>query len=327
MAGLSEFELIETLLMPLAAAAPGAFSLSDDAAMLPELPSGEAFVVTKDALAIGTHMLPSDPPGDMARKALRVNLSDLAAMGAKPVGFFMSLCLGRETDETFVTRFVEGLSQDVDAFSMPLMGGDIIRHDGEFIVTITAIGAVAKDSVLRRNSARPGDSLWVTGTIGDGALGLLAARDEIPDLSAEEQAYLVQRYRIPQPRVSVGQHLVGLATACIDISDGFVADVAHVCKASGVGCRIEASSVPLSAAAREVVALNDGLWTTVLTGGDDYELAFAVPRSREPQFKALMNDLETSVSPIGSFENGSEVAVTGPDGQALTLAQLGYRHA
>lgn len=326
MSGLSEFELIETLLKPLAANAGGAFNLSDDAAVLPDAPPGEVFVVTKDALAVGTHMLASDPPGEMARKALRVNLSDLAAMGAKPVGFFMSLCLGSESNDAFLTQFVEGLAQDVEAFSIPLMGGDVIRHEGAFIVTITAIGSVARGGVLRRNGARPGDSLWVTGSIGDGALGLMAARHELTHLPPESQAALVQRYRTPEPRLAMGQSIVGLASACIDVSDGLVADVEHICKASSVGCRIESSLIPLSPAAEDVIGLDGGLWPNVLTGGDDYELAFAVPEERETQLQELIKKLHIPFSRIGCFEEGSDVIVVDQKGTPFDLPRHGYRH-
>lgn len=330
MATLTEFELIETLLCPLADKAPGAFALTDDAALLPELAAGEAYVVTKDALSVGTHMLPDDPPGDMARKALRVNLSDLAAMGARPVGCFMALCLGQDTDDWFLKDFIAGLADDIAEFGVPLMGGDIIRHSGAFTVSLTAFGAVQRDKVLRRNGARAGDSLWVSGTIGDGALGLKALRGEFASLSQGHCDALAQRYRIPQPRVALGASLAGLAAvhvhACIDISDGLVADIGHICETSGVGCRIEAPAVPVSEPAQAALTAEPDLIKTVLTGGDDYELAFAVAPEDDSEIATLEGRHHVALQRIGIFEAGAEVKVVDAQGDTISFSRSGYRH-
>lgn len=326
MAALTEFELIETLLRPLASDAPGAFALTDDAAVLPDLNVGEAYVVTKDALSIGTHMLPSDPPGDMARKALRVNLSDLAAMGARPVGFFMALCLGQDTDEGFLRAFVAALDEDVALFDVPLMGGDIIRHAGAFTVTITAFGAVQRDQVMRRNGARAGDSLWVSGTIGDGALGLLAAKGDLPKLEEGHRLDLIQRYRVPHPRLALGAALRGVASACIDISDGLLADAGHMCGTSAVGCTIQTSAIPLSDAGRAALVAEPDLFEKVLTGGDDYELAFAVAREDETQLVSLAAQAQVPVKRIGTFESETGIRVLDEKGQAIQVTREGYRH-
>lgn len=326
MAAFTEFELIDKLLKPLAAKAPGAFGLTDDAAMLPELARGEAFVVTKDALSVGTHMLASDPPSDMARKSLRVNLSDLAAMGARPTGFFMALCLGQETEHAFLDAFISGLSDDVDELEVPLMGGDIIRQDGAFTVSITAFGAVQRDQVLRRNGARAGDSLWVSGTIGDGALGLKAARGEFLNLDETDREELTQRYRVPQPRMSLGAALAGVATACIDISDGLVADVGHICKASGVSCTIDAAAVPLSSAAQSALTLQPDEIKTIFTGGDDYELGFAIPPEHEDKMTEVADQAQTPVHRIGTFGIDAAVRVLDTQGKAISFTTTGYRH-
>ena len=326
MPGLSEFELIESLLKPLAVNAAGSFSLSDDAAQLPDAPAGHGYIVTKDALAVGVHMRPEDPPGDMARKALRVNLSDLAAMGAQPVGFFLALCLGQNTDETFLRAFVAGLADDVDTYSAPLMGGDIIRQPGPFTVSITAIGSAPRDGVLRRNGATAGDSLWVSGTVGDGALGLLAAEGKLPSLSESDRAALIERYRIPEPRIALGVGLIGLANACIDVSDGLVSDVEHICEASSVGCSIDAKSVPLSAATQIALDSDNSVLSSVLTGGDDYELAFAVSQGAEDDVMALAETAGVPVTRIGSFRPGDGVQVFDQSGEAIVFPQTGYKH-
>ena len=324
--GLSEFALIDTYLKPLAASAPGAFSLKDDAAVLPDLAAGHVHVVTKDALATGVHMRSEDSPANMARKTLRVNLSDLAAMGAKPVGFFMALCLGADTDEAFLEAFVSGLAEDIAEFSFPLMGGDIIKTAAPFTVTITAVGAAPADSVLRRTGAQPGDSLWVSGTIGDGALGLMAAKGDLPDLSADSQTALIRRYQVPQPRLALGQALQGLATACIDISDGLVADVTHLCEASNLGCRIEVRDLPLSSAARHAVVENPDLIQTILNGGDDYELAWSVSPELENTLPSVASAGDIAITQVGRFTVDEGVNVADETGSILPIALQGYRH-
>jgi thiamine-monophosphate kinase len=326
MPGLSEFELIDQLLKPLSAGAPGAFSLSDDAAVLPYLQEGNVHVVTKDALTIGVHMLADDPPADMARKALRVNLSDLASMGATPVGFFMALCLGDDTDESFLRGYTNGLASDVAEFKVPLMGGDVIRQRGPFTVTITAIGVVPRTKLLRRSGAQPGDSLWVSGTIGDGALGLLSARGEVGHLTECHKSALINRYQVPQPRFDLGQKLGDLASACIDISDGLIADVGHLCTASNVGCTIHANQIPLSDGARSCLFDKPALLENVLSGGDDYELAFAVSPGKKTALKSLTVDMEITVSRIGEFTHSPEVLVLDEAGTTIPIGQTGYRH-
>lgn len=326
MPNLSEFDLIDRLLKPLASRAPGAFSLTDDAAILPPLPKGHVHVVTKDAVSVGVHMRAADPPSDMARKALRVNLSDLAAMGAEPVGLFMALCLGADTTTEFIEAFVGGLATDLEHYELPLMGGDIIRHDGPFLVSVTAIGSAAQDQVLRRAGARPGDSLWVSGTIGDGALGLQVLEGGLPGLSEDDSSHLIDRYRRPQPRLALGRALHGLASACIDISDGLVADVGHLCHESGVGCAINSARIPLSPAAKSAVERDPKRLETVLTGGDDYELAFAVPPEKEEAVIAASQSVGVAVRQIGRFTNGQGVTVHDESGGTITVAQSGFRH-
>ncbi len=338
MTGISEFDLIDRYLRPLAANAPGAFALTDDAAVLPELPDGMAFVVTKDALAVGTHMLTDDPPGTMAQKAIRVNLSDLAAMGARPVGIFMALCLGRDTEESFVTEFIGGLTSDLETFEISLMGGDVIRQEGPFLVSVTAIGQVPRDKPLRRNGAKPGDDVWVSGTLGDAALGLTFARgisDSAIPIAKTHSEYLIDRYRIPRPQVQLGSALAGVAHSCVDISDGLCADVSHICTQSGVSARIEAGKLPASDALQDF-ARDDavGATTAMLTGGDDYELAFTAPDSARERIQELSGQANTKVTRIGKIfaadseaqGNSAPVIVVDVNGQPVEVSQPGYRH-
>ena len=327
MAGISEFDVIAKYLKPLAADAPGAFALSDDAAVLPDIPSGHAYVVTKDALAAGVHMRTEDTPADMARKAVRVNLSDLAAMGAAPVGVFMALCLGEGTDEAFIEAFCIGLGADLRDFGIALMGGDIIRQPGPLIVSITAFGHAPRDRVLRRSGAQAGDTLWVSGTVGDAALGLKAADDSLTGLDRDDREYLIDRYRIPRPRLDLGTRLIGVAHACIDVSDGLVADAGHLCEESAVGCVIQCEDIPLSKAARRALECEPDFIVDILIGGDDYELAFAVPDDVSGEIKRLASAAGVAVTPIGRFVEGRAVDVRDGEGKKIALDRGGYRHS
>ena len=237
-------------------------------------PPGRELVLAADAMVAGVHFLADDPPETIGRKLLRVNLSDLAAMGADPLAYLMTVALPRGTPDAWLAGFVAGLAADQAEFGLQVLGGDTVSTAGPVSLSLTILGTVAPGQALRRGGARPGDELWVSGTIGDGALGLRAARGEIED------AYLVDRYRLPQPRLALGRALRGVASACIDVSDGLVQDGGHLCRASGCGAVLEAALVPLSPSARHAPLRQ------LLTGGDDYELLFAIPPGAMPSTTA-----------------------------------------
>lgn len=312
-----EFELIARCFRPLAAGREGALGLTDDAALI-DIPAGRRLVVTADALVAGVHFFPDDPPDLIARKMLRVNLSDLAAMGATPLAYVMTCCFPATIDETWLAGFAEGLAQDQREFDIALMGGDTTATPGPLTLSLTAMGSVATGQELRRSTARPGDLVAVSGSIGDAALGLAVLRGRIP--KGEGTEALISRYHLPQPRIALGQRLAGRATACMDISDGLAGDLAHICEASGLGAVIEAARVPLSAQARAIVARDPKWLTTVLTGGDDYELLFTLPPARESELAGL------PVTVIGRMEAGSGVKVVDSTGNPLALGVGGYRH-
>jgi thiamine-monophosphate kinase len=318
---LGEFELISRLLAPLAKDEPGALGLLDDGAVLASS-SDSDLVLTKDLMICGVHFLPDDPADLVARKLLRVNLSDLAAMGATPRGYLLGLCLAPDTEDEWVARFADGLIEDQGSFGVHMLGGDTTAGPGPVTLSLTAIGTVPKGHVLRRKGARPGDRIFVTGTIGDGALGLLALRGQVTDPTG----VLADRYRLPQPRVSVGAALLGRATACLDVSDGLLADLGHLCDVSGVGARIEAAALPLSDAARHALANAPELLETVLTGGDDYELLFTAPPERTEEVVAVAAAKGVPVTAIGDVTSGSGVTVQGGNGEVLGFARSGYRH-
>lgn len=311
-----EFELIERLLAPLAG--EGAFGLTDDAAVLPRLSHGEAWVATKDAMVAGVHFLAEDPPDLIARKLLRVNLSDLAAMGARPKGYLLAFALTDDCDDDWVTGFVAGLQADQELYDICLYGGDTVSTPGPLTLSLTALGSVHRGRELRRNGARPGDAVYVSGTVGDAALGLLVLQDRLRP-AFEDREVLISRYRLPVPRVELGPALIGTATACQDVSDGLAADLGHIARRSGVGMVIEADNVPVSPAARGAMAADPRLAMTPFTGGDDYELVFTAPEGAPPP------DAGVPVTRIGRVVEGEGVRFLSA-GQTLDLGDGGWRH-
>lgn len=325
---LGEFDRIERFFAPLSHGAPGAFGLTDDAALLPDPGDGEAWVVTVDALVAGVHFLPADPPDLVARKSLRVNLSDLAAMGARPYGYTLALALPRSLSapEAWLSAFSAGLRLDQDEYGIHLLGGDSVSTPGPITLSVTAFGRVPREGVLRRAGARAGDDLWVSGTLGDSALGLriLIADPEAVD---DADAFLVDRYRLPQPRTTLGPALVGLASAALDISDGLVQDAGHIARRSGVALAIDFGALPLSAPAARRIDTSPDLRQDVLAGGDDYEILFTAA----PSALGLLTDAAAAagvpITRIGRVEAGEGVRVTDPDGQLFAdLSRPGWSH-
>jgi thiamine-monophosphate kinase len=310
-----EFALIARHFKPLAG--PGGLGLTDDAAVIAP-PPGRELVLTADAMVAGVHFLPEDSPADIARKLLRTNLSDLAAMGAAPLGYLLTVSVPRGTPDAWFAGFAAGLAGDQADFGITLLGGDTTSTPGPIGLSLTALGTVAPGEAIRRSGARPGDGLYVTGTIGDGALGLLAAQGTLPDPTG----WLSDRYRLPRPRLGIARY--GIVSAALDISDGLVQDVAHLCRASGCDAEIVAADVPRSDAAR---AAGDEFLPLCLTGGDDYELALAVPQDAETRFVAHASALGVAVALIGRFVAGEgTVRVLAADGSDMPLARGGWSH-
>lgn len=322
---LGEFDRISRYFAPLSHRAPGAFGLTDDAAVLPPADSGRTWVVTVDALVAGVHFLPDDPADLVARKALRVNLSDLAAMGAEPVGYTLVLALpvGQVDADAWLEDFAGGLALDQDTFSVSLMGGDSVSTPGPITVSITAFGLVEQGKAIRRSGARVGDQVWVSGTVGDGALGL----DVLQRRLIGDFADLADRYHLPRPRVALGRALVGLATAALDVSDGLVQDAGHLADQSAVRVVIDAPAIPLSQSATTLIGDDPDLFVRVLAGGDDYELVFSAPAERASDVLAAASDAGVSVTRIGRVESGSGVVVLDRNGDPLEGASIrGWSH-
>lgn len=312
-----------------ALAGPAALNLRDDAAVfLPE--PGREMVMAVDAMVENVHFLPTDPPDTIGRKLLRCNLSDLAAMGSKPEGWLLAFARPPHITESWVEQFCLGLAQDQAQFGLSLMGGDTTSTSGPLVLSLTIVGSVSPGQAIRRCGACAGDGLWVSGSIGDGALGLRVLQG-LPDMQgADPTGYLAQRYRLPQPRV--GLPLYGLASAAMDISDGLVQDAGHLARENGLHARINAASVPLSPSARK---LGDAWLETCLTGGDDYEILFAVPPEREHYL--MMNPVlptphgDVPVTRIGEFEEQAaagtaRVSVLDRNGGCLHFKANGWSH-
>lgn len=311
---LGEFRLIARHFRPLAG--PGALDLLDDAGLLLP-PPGRELVLAADAMVETVHFLPGDPPETIGAKLLRVNLSDLAAMGATPLAYLLTLAAPRSTPDPWFAAFAAGLAADQAHFGLTLLGGDTTSTPGPLTLSLTILGHVAPGAAIRRTGAQPGDEIWVTGTIGDGALGLAALRGTLPDPGGT----LARRYRLPEPRLGIARS--GLVHACIDVSDGLIQDLGHLCRAAGLGAEIEASAVPLSPAAR---AAGPACLEARLTGGDDYELLMAVAPEHAPMLAAHAAQLATPLTRIGRFIPGESVRVSDAEGQPMRLARTGWSH-
>ena len=320
-----EFDLIERFFRPLSGAAPGAFALRNDGALLTP-PAETSLVVTKDLMVAGVHYPEGEEPSILARRLLRVNLSDLAAMGATARSYALGLALPEDVGDAWVEAFAAGLAHDQAAFGVALIGGDTVATQGPAVLSLTAFGTVAGDACLTRSGAGAGDDIYVSGTVGDAALGLRAVRGELAALAASDGAVLAARFRLPEPRLALGTALVGLATCAIDVSDGLAADLGHICEESGVAARIAADAVPLSPAARRAVGGGEAAIADLVTGGDDYELLFCAPPAERGAVEALGHRLDLAVSRIGVIERGQGVTVVDADGRPLALGKAGYTH-
>jgi thiamine-monophosphate kinase len=321
--GLGEFGRIRQFFAPLAGL--GSLNLTDDAALL-DCPPGYRLVVTVDQAVEGVHFLPDDPPDLVAKKLLRRNLSDLAAMGATPRHYLVASALPAERDDDWVRRFAEGLSEDQHRFGVSLLGGDSTSTPGPVALTLTAIGQVAKDREIRRAGAVPDDRVWVSGTIGDAFLGLKVLRGGYEELAPEHRAALAARFQLPDPRIELGPRLAGIAHAMIDVSDGLVADLGHICETSGVAAIVELNRLPLSPATRAAVEADPALHPLLATGGDDYELLFAAPPEASDEIAALSRSLALPITEIGVIEAGDGVRLLDADGAPIPIDSAGWRH-
>jgi len=321
---IGEFELIARYFAPLARSFAGAGNLQSDNAFL-AADARHDLVVKTDTIVAGVHFLADERPQRVAAKALRVCLSDLAAGGATPFVYQLALALPTHWTEKWLASFAQGLAADQRRYGIVLCGGDTVVTPGPLTVTITAFGRVPRGKGIGRGGARAGDELWVSGTIGDGALGLLAVQGGLPELTARQRAVLEDRYRLPRPRTALGQRLVGVATAMADVSDGLLADAGHISDASGLVVNIERDDVPLSPAARSAVAADPRLWANILGGGDDYELVIAVPPRKQAALQDAARLAGARITRVGRFARGVGVKLTA-GGKTDAVPRKGYVH-
>jgi thiamine-monophosphate kinase len=323
-----EDRLIERFFRPLARD-PAALDLSDDAAVIAP-PAGADLVLTTDGVIEGVHFFPDDPADAVAKKALRANLSDLAAKGAEPLGFLLSLALPGKADEKWLALFAKGLGADAEAYGCPLLGGDTDRTPGLLSVSISAFGSLPHGTMVKRSGASAGDRIVVTGTIGDAALGLALrrepARAEHAKLTASERTHLTARYLLPEPRVALAGALRECASAAIDISDGFAGDLMKLAAASSVSVRVEAKRLPLSSAAQKMVTAEPALFEIVLTGGDDYEILAAVSPAALAALQGAARTAGIALSEIGTVGAGEGVEIIGPGNRPIELSHPSFSH-
>ena len=330
-------EAIVALLAPLTEGDPGAFGLRDDCALLTPEP-GTELVLKTDPVAEGVHFLPGDRPEDIAWKALAVNVSDLAAKGATPVGYLMALSFPEAPSRGWLAAFAAGLKAAQARFGCHLLGGDTDRRPGPLTVSITAIGSVPHGQMVRRTTAQAGCTLLVSGTIGDATLGLALAREPALaaawGLSQAEVGYLIGRYRRPEPRLALAPLLRRYAAAAMDLSDGLVKDLERMLRGSGIGGRLRAGDVPFSEPARKVLAREPEGLAQLITGGDDYEVLAAVPGPR-PHCDELRTAAAEAGVPLSEVGMAGPSALPGtaqgllidaPDGQPLALDRTGWDH-
>jgi thiamine-monophosphate kinase len=318
-----EDDLIARYFTPLAAD-PGALGLVDDAAVLKG--SAEDLVVTTDAIVEGVHFLPDDPPDTIARKALRVNLSDLAAKGASPAGFVLTLAL-RDANDSWLAPFARALGEDATAFACPLLGGDTVSTPGPLTISITAFGRVPVGRMVLRSGAQPDDVVVVTGTIGDATLGLAVLKQGSSAANAAAQQALVQRYRVPQPRVAIAAAVRDHANAAMDVSDGLAGDLAKLCKASGVSAQVELEKIPVSPQARTLLGAGAATIETLIAGGDDYEILCTVPEGRLAAFLAAAMAAAVPATVIGVIRSGAvPPRFVAADGREVRLKRGSYSH-
>jgi thiamine-monophosphate kinase len=317
-----ELEVIARHFAPLATH-PAARKLKDDLAVLE---TRGPLAITADALVEGVHFLPEDPIDTVAKKALRVNFSDLAAKGAPPFAVLVSLVWPNARPASQIAKFAQGLGEDLRAYKVALLGGDTTATPGPLTISVTALGRPLRHRAPSREDARPGEDVWVTGSIGDAFLGLRALKGELASLSARDRDSLIERYRTPSPPVAFAGAIARLARASMDVSDGLLIDAGRMAAASNVAIRIDAAAVPHSAAAQRWHTAPDAYQLPLLSGGDDYEILFTAPPEKRAAIRRAARRVGITVTRIGAVERGEGVALVDAHGQRLPIGETGYRH-
>lgn len=313
-----EFDLIAQYFAPLAG--KEGLGLVDDAACLKARP-GYDLIVSKDLLVGGTHFFDDVDPVELAGKALAVNVSDLAAKGAKPAAYFLGLALPHSLEEGWVKSFSVGLQLAQRQYELELLGGDTTSTEGPVCVSVTVLGYVAENTMIKRSGAQVGDDIYVTGTLGDAALGLRVLQGKLAHSN-----YLVARYHRPVARWQVGPRLIGLASAAADVSDGLLADLGHICRASSVGAAVLKEKLPLSPSTQVLLKSAPELEKLVWSGGDDYEIVFTAPQSCHAEIDMLSSELAIPITKIGKVEKEEGVRLVDQAGDLVQIDKVGFQH-
>lgn len=322
---MNEFSLIEKYFAPLAEGFPGALDLKDDAALV-TVSADSQLVLTKDAITAGVHFLADDPPEAIARKLVRVNVSDLAAMRARPYAIMLAAVFPDTIREEWIAGFARGLSEDCREFGIYLIGGDTTATSGPLTLSLTAVGLVGQGKEMRRSGAQAGDFVCVSGTLGDAALGLNIALGKLDGLPGEARDFLLDRYRIPQPRIDLSLGLGDCVTAGMDLSDGLPGDVRHLCEASGLGVEIDIDALPLSSFAQDVVNAYPDFWSVVADGGDDYELLLTISPVKMKKAETIAARLGLRLTKIGVMTDAPDITFHRGSGEDVSLLLSGYQH-
>ena len=323
-----ETDLIQTYLAPLAAGAPGAFGLQDDAALISPEPETD-IVITTDPVRAGVHFFETDRADDIAWKALAVNVSDLAAKGARPLAYTMALAFPEAPARAWMQSFADGLKAAQAEFGCHLIGGDTDRSSGALSIAITAFGSVPHERMVQRTTAKAGDHIFVTGTLGDAALGITLHRDSTflsRELTSGDRAFLAGRYLRPSPRLALRPLLLSAASASLDISDGLLKDLGRMAASAGAGATIKFDALPLSMPARHMIQVKPAFAGHIVAGGDDYEILFAVPPERLEVLRSHAPAIPVQITEIGRLERGGGVTLLDGAGQAMHFGSSGYDH-
>lgn len=324
----TETDLIQTFLAPLAAGFPGAFGLKDDAALISPEP-GTDLVISTDPIRAGVHFFETGRADDIAWKALAVNISDIAAKGARPLAYTMALAFPAAPERAWMQSFANGLKAAQAAFGCHLIGGDTDHAGGPLSISITAFGSVPRGRMVQRTTGKVGDHLFVTGTLGDAALGLALHRDASllkRELTSGDRAFLVGRYLRPNPRITLAPLLLATASASLDISDGLLKDLGRMTGATGAGATLRFDVLPLSPPARHMIEAMPALTAQIVAGGDDYEILFAVPPERLHTLRSAAPAISLQITEIGRLEAGGGVTLLDESGQAMHFGRGGYDH-
>ncbi|KLN59361.1 hypothetical protein WH96_17835 [Kiloniella spongiae] len=324
----TEFDLIKSYFAPLTSNYPEAYSLTNDAALISEDPD-RSTVVTMDTLVEGIHFFSTDPAEDIARKSLRVNLSDLAAMGAKPKGYTLSISYNASITSEWVKAFTKSLAVDQEAFECHLLGGDTVSTPGPLTIAITCFGSVPRGKCLHRTTGQEGDDVWVSGTIGDSAVGLKLLKKEIKTDNSRAETFLIDRFRIPQPRTLLGIALLerDISQTALDVSDGLLADVNHIAEGSNLQARIISSRIPLSKSFQNVLknTLDQGIQLAA-TGGDDYEILFTTKPKNKEKVIELSEELNIPITRIGALTQGKGTLLLDKNNNEIPITRSGWKH-